>query len=112
MAVLKNSKQGQALSPQQLAIRQNQNQNQLQHPPQQHHKPNPTSSPTTQNRIECRGKRTTSVTVKMSAEDYALLEKAADALWPGALLSRSSIVLGLGRMGADAVLKKSGGRPL
>ena len=51
------------------------------------------------------GKRTTSVTVKMSAEDYELLEKAAETLWPGAVLSRSSIVLGLARMGADAALK-------
>jgi hypothetical protein len=74
----------------------------------------------TQSRIERIGKRTTSITVKMSAEDYALLEKAADALWPGAILSRSSIVLGFGRFGADAVLKsaaerggatQSGGRP-
>src|SRR6185503_1772639 len=47
-------------------------------------------------RIERMGKRTTSITVKMSAEDYELLEKAADAIWPGAVLSRSSIVLGLG----------------
>ena len=107
MAVSKNSKEGQALSPQQLGVSQNQNQ----HPPQPHHKPNSTSAPIPQSRIECRGKRTTSITVKMTAEDYALLEKAADALWPGALLSRSSIVLGLGRIGADAVLKKSGGRP-
>ena len=99
MAVLKNSKQHSAVS-----IQQNQ--------PQPPHTPNPTSPSTSQKRIECRGKRTTSITVKMTAEDYALLEKAADALWPGALLSRSSIVLGLGRMGADAVLKKSGGRPL
>jgi len=53
-------------------------------------------------------KRTTSVTVKMSAEDYAHLAKAADAIWPGAVLSRSSIVLGLAKMGADAVLKKKG----
>ena len=51
------------------------------------------------------GKRTTSVTVKMSAEDYELLEKAADAIWPGAVLSRSSIVLGLARMGAKTALK-------
>lgn len=53
-------------------------------------------------------KRTTSVTVKMSAEDYAQLEKAANAIWPGAVLTRSSIVLGLARMGADTVLKKKG----
>jgi hypothetical protein len=70
--------------------------------------PKPQEAPS---RIERLGKRTTSITVKMSAEDYALLQKAAGALWPGALLSNSSIVLGLGRMGADAVLKKSEGRP-
>jgi uncharacterized protein (DUF1778 family) len=58
-----------------------------------------------ESRIECMGKRTTSVTVKMSAEDYELLEKAADAIWPEAVLSRSSIVLGLARMGAKAALK-------
>ena len=52
-------------------------------------------------------KRTTSVTVKMSAEDYALLQKAADAYWPGAVLTRSSIVLGLARIGAETVLKES-----
>jgi uncharacterized protein (DUF1778 family) len=52
------------------------------------------------------GKRTTSVTVKMSAEDYSLLQKAADAVWPKALLTRSSIVLGLARIGAEAVLKE------
>ena len=53
------------------------------------------------------GKRTTSVTVKMSAEDYAHLQKAADAIWPKAVLTRSGIVLGLARIGADAVLKKT-----
>ena len=54
------------------------------------------------------GKRTTSVTVKMSPEDYSYLEKAAAAIWPGAVVSRSGIVLGLAKMGADAVLKKKG----
>lgn len=51
-------------------------------------------------------KRTTSVTVKMTSEDYALLQKAADTVWPKALLTRSSIVLGLARIGAEAVLKE------
>jgi hypothetical protein len=51
-------------------------------------------------------KRTTSVTVKMSAEDYALLMKAADHLWPKALLTKSGIVLGLARIGAESVLPK------
>jgi hypothetical protein len=50
-------------------------------------------------------KRTTSVTVKMTAEDFALLQKAANSVWPGAVLTQSSIVLGLARIGAEAVLK-------
>ncbi len=53
------------------------------------------------------GKRTTSVTVKMSAEDYALLTKAADSIWPRAMLTRSSIVLGLAKIGAETVLRPS-----
>ncbi|MGD0180468.1 MAG: hypothetical protein ABSC15_11700 [Terriglobales bacterium] len=53
------------------------------------------------------GKRTTSVTVKMSSEDFTLLQKAADAIWPKAVLTRSSIVLGLARIGAEGVLKTS-----
>jgi len=50
------------------------------------------------------GKRTTSVTVKMSAEDHDLLQKAAEKLWPRAILTKSSIVLGLARMTAETVL--------
>jgi uncharacterized protein (DUF1778 family) len=53
------------------------------------------------------GKRTVSVTVKMSAEDYSLLQKAANTIWPKAVLTRSSIVLGLARIGAETVLKQS-----
>jgi len=51
------------------------------------------------------GKRTVSITAKMTADDYAHLTKAAEAIWPGALLTKSSIVLGLAKLGADAVLK-------
>jgi hypothetical protein len=51
-------------------------------------------------------KRTTSVTVKMSAEDYSLLMKAADHLWPKAVLTKSGIVLGLARRGAESVLPR------
>ena len=43
----------------------------------------------------------------MSEEDFALLEKAAAAIWPKALLSRSSIVLGLAKIGAEAALKEA-----
>jgi hypothetical protein len=46
-------------------------------------------------------RRTKSVTVKMSAEDYSLLMKAADHLWPKAVLTKSGIVLGLARRGAE-----------
>ena len=57
--------------------------------------------------IDRMGKRTTSVTVKMTAEDFALLAKAADHIWPKAVLTRSSIVLGLARIGAETVLKET-----
>jgi hypothetical protein len=52
------------------------------------------------------GKRTLSVTVKMSEEDLSHLMKAAGKVWPGAILTRSGIVLALAKMGADKVLKK------
>ena len=55
-------------------------------------------------------KRTTSVTVKMTSEDFELLQKAAAAIWPGALLTKSSIVLGLARREATNVLKQSHGK--
>lgn len=42
----------------------------------------------------------------MTAEDFALLQKAADAIWPKAVLTRSSVVLGLARIGAESILKK------
>ena len=52
-------------------------------------------------------KRSVSVTVKMTEEDYKLLVKAADAIWPKAVLTQSSVVLGLARIGAETVLKES-----
>ena len=52
------------------------------------------------------GKRTVQVNVKMSAEDFALLQKAANVLWPGAVLTNSGIVLGLAKLGANQGLKK------
>jgi hypothetical protein len=51
------------------------------------------------------GKRTIQVSVKMSAEDFATL-KAANTLWPDAILSNSGIILGLARLAARDVLKK------
>jgi hypothetical protein len=41
----------------------------------------------------------------MSSEDQALFTKAAETIWPKAPLTKSSIILGLARMGAEAVLK-------
>jgi hypothetical protein len=52
------------------------------------------------------GKRTLSVTVKMSEEDLGQLMKAANKAWSGAILTRSGIVLGLAKIGAASVLKK------
>ena len=49
-------------------------------------------------------KRTVSVTVKMKEEDWGLLAKAAEAIWPGAPVSRSSIMLGLAKREAENVL--------
>jgi hypothetical protein len=42
----------------------------------------------------------------MNETDYAKLAKAANHLWPKALLTRSSIVLGLALIGAESVLPK------
>lgn len=51
-------------------------------------------------------KRSISVTVKMSAEDLKLLERAAGRIWPKASVTKSSMVLWLSKMGAETVLKK------
>jgi uncharacterized protein (DUF1778 family) len=51
-------------------------------------------------------KRSTSVTVKMTEEDYALLERAANSIWPRAVLTKSSIVLGLAKIAAEDALSK------
>ena len=50
------------------------------------------------------GKRTVQVNVKMSGEDYELLQKAAAQLWPDAIISNSGILLGLARLAAKDVL--------
>ena len=51
-------------------------------------------------------KRTVQVNVKMSEEDFALLQRAAAALWPEAILSNSGIILGLAKISAKEVLQK------
>jgi hypothetical protein len=56
------------------------------------------------------GKRTVQVNVKMSSEDFSNLQRAANALWPDAILSNSGILLGLARLAAKDILKKKTGR--
>jgi hypothetical protein len=56
--------------------------------------------------MESSGKRTVQVNVKMSADDFANLQKAANTLWPEAILSNSAIILGLARLAAKDILKR------
>ena len=51
-------------------------------------------------------KRTVQVNVKMTEEDFALLKRAASALWPEAILSNSGIILGLAKISAKEVIRK------
>ena len=50
------------------------------------------------------GKRDIQVGVKMSADDFAELKRAADVLWPGAILTNSSVILGLAKLKVRDVL--------
>jgi uncharacterized protein (DUF1778 family) len=56
--------------------------------------------------MQTTGKRTVQINVKMSTDDFELLQKAADALWPDAILSRSGIILGLARLAAKDIVKR------
>ncbi len=55
-------------------------------------------------------KRTVQVNVKMSEGDFQLLQRAAAALWPDAILSNSGIILGLAKIAAKEVLQKATAR--
>ncbi len=55
-------------------------------------------------------KRTIQVNVKMSEEDFGLLQRAAAALWPDAILSNSGIILGLAKISAKEALQKTGSK--
>jgi hypothetical protein len=48
-------------------------------------------------------KRTTPVTVMMSPEDLELFTEVANRIWPRSIMTRSSIVLALARIGAESV---------
>jgi hypothetical protein len=56
--------------------------------------------------METSGKRTVQVNVKMISEDFTTLQKAANALWPEAILSNSGIILGLAKLAAKDILKR------
>lgn len=51
--------------------------------------------------MQSSSKRTVQVNVKMSVEDFEMFRRAADALWPNAVLTNSSIVLGLAKLGSS-----------
>jgi len=50
-------------------------------------------------------KRTVTVSLKMTTEDAALLERATAKLWNDAPVTRSTAVLHLAKLGAESVLK-------
>ena len=60
--------------------------------------------------MQLTGKRTVQVNVKMTGGDFDLLQKAAHAHWPDAVLSNSGIVLGLAKMAARDILKRGAKR--
>jgi hypothetical protein len=48
----------------------------------------------------------------MSSDDFTTLQKAANALWPEAILSNSGILLGLAKLAAKDILKRKPGKRL
>ncbi len=53
-------------------------------------------------------KRSIQISVKMEQKDEDLFLKAAGHIWPKAPMSRSAIILGLARIGAESVLPRAG----
>ncbi len=51
-------------------------------------------------------KRTVQVNVKMTQEDFELLQKAAEKRWPDAVITNSGIVLALAKIAARETVKK------
>jgi uncharacterized protein (DUF1778 family) len=54
---------------------------------------------------EC-GKKSIQVNVKMSEQEHDLIQRAAARLWPDAILSRASIVLGLAKIVAKQTVTR------
>jgi hypothetical protein len=57
------------------------------------------------------GKRVVQVNVKMSGEDFALLQDAAAKLWPDAIISNSGILLGLAKLAANQAVNIKSRKP-
>lgn len=55
--------------------------------------------------MEQNGKRTIQINVRISAEDHDLIHRAADKLWPDAVLTNSGILLGLAKIAARQALE-------
>jgi hypothetical protein len=55
--------------------------------------------------MEPNGKRTIQVNVRLSTEDFNLIQRAAGVLWRDAVLTNSGILLGLAKIAARDVLK-------
>ena len=51
-------------------------------------------------------KRAVSVTVKMEASDWEEFQQCASLKWPGAIMSKSSLVLSLAKLGVEACHKE------
>lgn len=51
-------------------------------------------------------KRTVQVNVKMTEDDFKMLQRAAEKRWPDAVMTNSGIVLGLARIAARETLGK------
>jgi len=60
--------------------------------------------------MEQTGKRTVQVNVRLSAEDFNLIQRAANTLWPDAVVTNSGILLGLAKIAAREVLKVKSGK--
>jgi hypothetical protein len=60
--------------------------------------------------MEQTGKRTVQVNVRLSAEDFNLIQRAKNALWPDAVVTNSGILLGLAKIAARDVLKAKSGK--
>jgi len=51
-------------------------------------------------------KRVLQIGCRMSAEDLAILRKAAEKQWPGVPITNSTLLLTLAKTKADEILKK------